>query len=228
MSGFGKPIVVTSIERVSADTAAALGAEGAATVHEAIGRRGFLGAGIQSRVPGLRIGGTAVTVLSHPGDNLMVHAAVEQCQAGDVLVVAHTSPSEHGLFGDLLATSLAARGVLGIVTDAGVRDIADLRQMGFGVWSAHVSCQGTVKATPGSVNVPVTIGGVQIAPGDAIVADDDGAVCVARAEADWALAQSAARTANEADKRARLAAGELGLDMYNLRAKLDELGVTYQ
>lgn len=224
----GGPVVVTAIERVAADVAIALGVEGAATVHEAIGRRGYLGAAIQARVPGLRVGATAVTVLSHPGDNLMVHAAVEQCQAGDILVVAHTAPSEHGLFGDLLATSLMARGVEGIVTDAGVRDIADLRAMGFGVWSAHVSCQGTVKNTAGSVNVPVVIGGVVIHPGDAVVADDDGVVVVARAEAEWALSQAQGRTAREADKRARLASGELGLDMYNLRATLDRLGVEYR
>jgi 4-hydroxy-4-methyl-2-oxoglutarate aldolase len=224
----GKPVVVTSVERAPAAAVAALGAEGAATVHEAIGRRGFLGTAIQARTPGVRVGATAVTVLSHPGDNLMVHAAVEQCQPGDVLVVAHTAPSEHGLFGDLLATSLMARGVVGIVTDAGVRDIAELRAMGFGVWSAHISCQGTVKNTAGSVNVPVAIGGVLIEPGDAIVADDDGVVCVARAEAEWALQQAQARTANEADKRARLAAGELGLDMYNLRATLEQLGVDYR
>ena len=224
----GKPVVVTSIDRVAGGVARALGEQGAATVHEAIGRRGYLGTAIQARVPGLRVGAAAVTVLSHPGDNLMVHAAVEQCRQGDILVVAHTAPSEHGLFGDLLATSLMARGVVGIVTDAGVRDLADLRAMGFGVWSAHVSCQGTVKNTAGSVNVPVAIGGVVIAPGDAIVADDDGVVCVARAEAEWAVQQAEARIANEADKRARLAAGELGLDMYNLRATLDQLGVTYR
>lgn len=223
----GKPVVVTSVERAPARVVTALGAEGAATVHEAIGRRGYLGTTIQARTPGVRVGATAVTVLSHPGDNLMVHAAVEQCRGGDVLVVANTAPSEHGLFGDLLATSLMARGVVGIVTDAGVRDIAELRAMGFGVWSAHISCQGTVKNTAGSVNVPVAIGGVVIEPGDAIVADDDGVVCVARSEAEWALQQAHARTANESDKRARLASGELGLDMYGLRATLDSLGVTY-
>lgn len=224
----GAPVVVTSIERVPVELARDLGGHGSATVHEAIGRRGYLGASVVARVPGLRIGGAAVTVLSHPGDNLMVHAAVEQCQAGDILVVAHTAPSEHGLFGDLLATSLMARGVVGIVTDAGVRDIAELRAMGFGVWSAHISCQGTVKNTAGSVNVPVVIGGVVIEPGDAIVADDDGVVRVARTEAEWALQQAQARTANESDKRARLAAGELGLDMYNLRATLEQLGVDYR
>lgn len=225
---FGEHVVITSIERAGADTVGALGAAGAATVHEAIGRRGFLGVAIQPRRPGSRVGGTAVTVLSHPGDNLMVHAAVEQCQAGDILVVAHTAPSTHGLFGDLLATSLMARGVVGLVTDAGVRDTADLREMGFPVWSAHVSCQGTVKNTPGSVNVPVAIGSVVIHPGDAVVADDDGVVVVAREEADWALEQTEARLANESDKRARLAAGELGLDMYNLRDTLTRLHIEYR
>ncbi|HWL45114.1 MAG TPA: 4-carboxy-4-hydroxy-2-oxoadipate aldolase/oxaloacetate decarboxylase [Ilumatobacter sp.] len=225
---WGKPVVVTSVERADPATVAALGAAGAATVHEAIGRRGYLGAAIQARCPGARVGASAVTVLSHPGDNLMVHAVVEQCQAGDIVVVAHTAPSTHGLFGELLATSLAARGVAGLVTDAGVRDTAELREMGFPVWSAHVSCQGTVKNTAGSVNVPVAIGGVVIHPGDAIVADDDGVVVVPRDEATWAVQQSQARLANEGDKRARLAAGELGLDMYNLRTVLTGLGVTYE
>jgi 4-hydroxy-4-methyl-2-oxoglutarate aldolase len=225
---FGEHVVVTSIERAESGTVQALGAAGAATVHEAIGRRGFLGVAIQARRPGSRVGGTAVTVLSHPGDNLMVHAAVEQCQPGDMLVVAHTAPSTHGLFGDLLATSLMARGVVGLVTDAGVRDTADLREMGFPVWSAHVSCQGTVKNTPGSVNVPVAIGSVVIRPGDAVVADDDGVVVIAREEAQWALEQSEARLANESDKRARLAAGELGLDMYHLRDTLTRLNVHYR
>lgn len=228
VGAFGRHVVVSSIERAGAGEVARLGAAGAATVHEAIGRRGYLGASIRARCPGGRSGGTAVTVLCHPGDNLMVHAAVEQCRAGDVLVVAHTAPSTHGLFGELLATSLAARGVLGLVTDAGVRDTAELREMGFPVWSAHVSCQGTVKATPGSVNVPVAIGGVTIVPGDAVVADDDGVVVVPRAEAAWAVQQAEARLANEGGKRARLAAGELGLDMYDLRSLLERLGVTYE
>ena len=221
-------VVVREIDRADPDVIDELGQVGTATVHEAIGRVGFVGPHLRPIQLDTRVGGSAVTVLSHPGDNIMIHAAVEVCRPGDVLVVVNTAPSTHGMFGDLLAGSLMAHGVRGLVIDAGVRDTADLRAMGFPVWSQYVSCQGTVKATPGSVNVPVTIGGVQIAPGDAIVADDDGAVCVARAEADWALAQSGERTANEADKRARLAAGELGLDMYNLRAKLQELGVTYQ
>ncbi len=220
-------VVVRSIDRADLDTATEIGATGSATVHEAIGRRGYLGADIVARLPGARIGGTAVTVLSHPGDNLMIHAAVEVCGDGDVLVVANTAPSTHGMFGDLLATSLQVRGVRGLVIDAGIRDLADLNQLGFPVWSRHVSCQGTVKATAGSVNVPVSIGGVAIDPGDVICADDDGVVAVPRLEADWALEKSLARIANEAATRARLEAGELGLDFYGLRAKLEELGVEW-
>lgn len=220
-------VVVRSIDRADLDIATKIGATGAATVHEAIGRRGYLGPDIVARQSGVRIGGTAVTVLSHPGDNLMIHAAVEVCQEGDVLVVANTAPSTHGMFGDLLATSLMVRGVRGLVIDAGVRDLADLNEMGFPVWSRHVSCQGTVKATPGSVNVAISIGGVMINPGDVISADDDGAVVVAREEADWALEKSEARIANEATTRARLEAGELGVDFYGLRAKIEDLGVEY-
>ena len=220
-------VVVRNIERADLAVASKIGATGAATVHEAIGRRGYLGADLVARQRGARIGGTAVTVLSHPGDNLMIHAAVEVCREGDVLVVATTAPSTHGMFGDLLATSLMRRGVRGLVMDAGVRDIADLNDMGFHVWSRHVSCQGTVKATPGSVNVPVSIGGVVIDPGDVIAADDDGVVVVARNEAAWALEKSEARIANEATTRARLEAGELGVDFYGLRDKLTELGVEY-
>jgi len=200
---------------------------GTATVHEAIGRRGYLGPEITPIQRGTRIAGSAVTVSSHPGDNLMVHAAVEVCQAGDVLVVATTAPSTHGMFGDLLATSLVARGVRGLVIDAGVRDTNDLREMGFSVWTRHVSCQGTVKATPGSVNVPVVVGEQIVRPGDVVCADDDGVVVVERTEAEWALDQSTARLADEKTTRARLQAGELGVDFYGLRQKLDELGVTY-
>ncbi len=223
----GRHVVVRTIDRADLETATKIGATGAATVHEAIGRRGYLGADIQARSPGARIGGTAVTVLSHPGDNMMIHAAVEVCQEGDILVVANTAPSTHGMFGDLLATSLMVRGVRGLVMDAGVRDLADLNEMGFPGWSRHISCQGTVKATPGSVNVPISIGGVVINPGDVISADDDGVVAVPRGEADWALEKSEARIANEAATRARLEAGELGLDFYGLRDKILDLGVEY-
>jgi len=220
-------VIVRSIERAEPDTIKALGAAGTATVHEAIGRRGFAGADIRPIQQGLRLAGSAVTVSCHPGDNIMVHAAVELCQAGDVLVVTNTAPSTHGMFGELIATSLMSRGVRALVIDAGVRDTADLRTMGFGVWSRYVSCQGTVKASPGSVNVPVVLGGVPCVPGDVVIADDDGVVVVPRAEATWALEQAQAREAKEAASRRRLAAGELGLDMYGLRAVLDGLGVTY-
>ena len=162
------------------------GAAGTATVHEAIGRRGFVGADIRPIQQGVRLAGSAVTVSSHPGDNLMIHAAVEVCEEGDVLVVTNTAPSTHGMFGELLASSLMARGVRGLVIDAGVRDTLELRELGFPVWSRHVSCQGTVKASPGSVNVPVVLGGVSVAPGDVVCADDDGVVVVPRDEAQWA------------------------------------------
>ena len=220
-------VVVTTIDRADAAHAARLGEIGTATVHEAIGRRGYLGPDLRSIQRDVRIGGTAVTVLSHPGDNMMIHAAVEVCRAGDVLVVATTAPSTHGMFGDLLATSLMARGVVGLVIDAGVRDTADLRSMGFPVWTRHVSCQGTVKATPGSVNVPIAIGGIVIEPGDVVCADDDGVVVVPRDEAGSAVEMSEARLATEAETRVRLEAGELGVDFYGLRARLAELGVEY-
>ena len=220
-------VVVTTIDRADAAHAARLGEIGTATVHEAIGRRGYLGPDLRSIQRDVRIGGTAVTVLSHPGDNMMIHAAVEVCRAGDVLVVATTAPSTHGMFGDLLATSLMARGVVGLVIDAGVRDTADLRSMGFPVWTRHVSCQGTVKATPGSVNVPIAIGGIVIEPGDVVCADDDGVVVVPRDEAGSAVEMSEARLATEAETRVRLEAGELGVDFYGLRARLAELGVEH-
>jgi 4-hydroxy-4-methyl-2-oxoglutarate aldolase len=220
-------VVVRSIHRAERSTVAALGPLGTATVHEAIGRRGFADPDLRPIQQGVRLAGTAVTVSSHPGDNLMIHAAVEVCQEGDVLVVTNTAPSTHGMFGELLATSLIARGVGALVTDAGVRDTAELREMGFAVWSRHVSCEGTVKASPGSVNVPVVLGGVVVRPGDVVCADDDGVVVVARDEAAWALDRARQRVAREEATRARLAAGELGVDVYGLRATLDALGVEY-
>jgi 4-hydroxy-4-methyl-2-oxoglutarate aldolase len=220
-------VVVRNIERADPSVIDELGQAGTATVHEAIGRVGYVGPHITPIQQGAKIAGSAVTVLSHPGDNIMLHAAIEMCRPGDVLVVTNTAPSTHGMFGDLLATSLMARGVRGLVIDAGVRDTMDLRQMGFPVWSQHVSCQGTVKNTPGSVNVPVVLGGVTVQAGDVICADDDGVVVVERADAEWALEQSQARLGKEAATRARLEAGELGLDFYGLRAKLLELGVEY-
>lgn len=227
MSGHGRPVVVRKVDRADPAVLDGLAAMGSATVHEAIGRRGFLGPDIRPIQTGTRIAGAAVTVLCHPGDNLMIHAAVETCHPGDILVVAVSAPSTHGFFGDLLATSVQARGVRGLVIDAGVRDTAELRAMGFPAWSRHVSCQGTVKATPGSVNVPVVIGGQTVGPGDAVCADDDGVVVVTRSEAEWALEMSRQRLANEAQTRARLAAGELGLDMYGLRRRLADMGVDW-
>jgi 4-hydroxy-4-methyl-2-oxoglutarate aldolase len=220
-------VVVRSIQRADGAVVARLAAAGSATVHEAIGRRGFAGAGLRPIQQGRRVAGSAVTVSCHPGDNLMIHAAVEVVQPGDVLVVTNTAPSTHGMFGELIATSLMTRGVSTLIIDAGVRDTHELRDIGFAVWSQHVSCQGTVKASPGSVNVPVVLGGVTVNPGDVVVADDDGVVVVAREEAEWAAAQSEARTAKEEAARARLGAGELGVDMYGLRATLESLGVTY-
>ena len=222
------PVVVRHIERADPAVVAALGEQGTATVHEAIGARGFAGPELRPIQQGVRLAGSAVTVSCHPGDNLMVHAAVEVCRPGDVLVVTSTAPSTHGLFGELLATSLLARGVRALVTDAGVRDTAELREMGFAVWSQHVSVQGTVKATAGSVNVPVVLGRQRVEPGDVVCADDDGVVVVACAEAAWALDRARERVVREEASRSRLAAGELGLDFYGLRAKLDELGVEYR
>lgn len=223
----GSHVVVRTIERAAPATVDALGALGTATVHEAQGRRGFAGVHLRPIQQGIRLAGSAVTVSCHPGDNLMIHAAVEVCSEGDVLVVTNTAPSTHGMFGELLATSLMARGVRALVIDAGVRDTAELREMGFAVWSRYVSCEGTVKASPGSVNVPVVLCGQLVRPGDVVCADDDGVVVVARADADAALVAARQRVAKEDTNRARLAAGELGVDMYGLRAKLTELGVEY-
>lgn len=227
MSGRGSPVVVRKVDRADPAVVEGLAAMGSATVHEAIGRRGFLGPDIRPIQSGTRIAGPAVTALCHPGDNLMIHAAVETCRPGDVLVVAVSAPSTHGFFGDLLATSVQARGVRGLVIDAGVRDTAELRAMGFPAWSRHVSCQGTVKATAGSVNVPVVLGGQTVGPGDVVCADDDGVVVVARSEAGWALEMSRQRLAKEEDARARLGTGELGLDMYGLRRQLVDMGVDW-
>jgi 4-hydroxy-4-methyl-2-oxoglutarate aldolase len=220
-------VIVTGISRADLAVVDQLARLGVATVHEATGRAGYLGPGLRPIQDGMRTGGTAVTALCWPGDNLMIHAAVEQCQAGDLLVATTASPCRDGLFGELLATSLAARGVRGLVIETGVRDVAELRAMRFGVWSAAVSAQGTVKETAGAVNVPVVIGGQVVRPGDAIIADDDGVVCVPRADAGQALEAARARAAKEDRNREALAGGQLGLDMYGLRDKLAALGVEY-
>ena len=220
-------IIVRNVERADPVTIDALATIGTATVHEAIGRRGFVGPHIRPIQRGIAVAGSAVTVSCHPGDNLMIHAAVEVCHPGDILVVTNTAPSTHGMFGDLLAGSLMARGVRGLVIDAGVRDTADLRAMGFPVWSQHVSCQGTVKATGGSVNVAVVLGEQIVRGGDVVCCDDDGVVIVAAVEAGEALAQSRIRIDKEAQTRVRLNAGELGLDIYGLRVTLEALGVQY-
>jgi 4-hydroxy-4-methyl-2-oxoglutarate aldolase len=220
-------VVVRKVERATQATIDALGEIGTATVHEAIGRRGFVGPHLRPVQPDVAIAGSAITVSCHPGDNLMIHAAVEVCGPGDVLVVTNTAPSTHGMFGDLLAGSLMARGVRGLVIDAGVRDTRDLRAMGFPVWSQHVSCQGTVKSTPGSVNVPVVLGDQIVRGGDVVCCDDDGVVVVAREEADEALALSQVRIAKEVVSRERLNRGELGVDMYGLRTTLSQVGVVY-
>lgn len=220
-------VVIRNIDRADSAAVDALGAAGTATVHEAIGRQGYLGPELKPIQQDTRVGGSAVTVLSHPGDNLMLHAAVECCQPGDVLVVAVTAPSTHGAFGDLLASSLMAHGVRGLIIDAAVRDTADLREMGFPVWTRHISCQGTVKNTPGSVNVPVVLGGVAIQPGDVICADDDGVVVVPRFQAEWAVEQTNVRLAKEVAVRAQLEAGELGFDFYGLRNKAVALGIEF-
>jgi len=220
-------VIVRNDRGPAPGAAAELARHGVATVHEAQGRRGLLGPEIRPRQVGAAIAGRAVTVLSHPGDNLMIHAAVEQCRPGDVLVVATTSASTDGMFGELLAVSLRSRGVVGLVTGAGVRDIAELRGMGFPVWSRAVHAQGTVKASPGSVNVPVVVAGALVHPGDVIVADDDGVAVVALAEVSDVVAAGAARLRSEEARKARFAAGELGLDVYGLRSVLERLGVTY-
>ncbi|HEX3783770.1 MAG TPA: 4-carboxy-4-hydroxy-2-oxoadipate aldolase/oxaloacetate decarboxylase [Pseudonocardiaceae bacterium] len=216
-------VVVTDPPRAAADAVEELATYGVATVHEALGRTGFLGPRLRPVHTGAPISGNAVTVLCWPGDNLMIHVAVEQCGPGDVLVVAVTSPSTDGMFGELFATALAARGVHGAVVDAGVRDTADLRAMGFPVWLAAISAQGTVKATLGAINVPVTVGGQVVCPGDAIVADDDGVLCVPRASVPEAVSAARARVAKEQASREAFQRGELGLDRYGLRAKLTDL-----
>ncbi|CAL9655821.1 4-carboxy-4-hydroxy-2-oxoadipate aldolase/oxaloacetate decarboxylase [Streptomyces sp. enrichment culture] len=221
-------VIVINPPKAAAEDVEALAAYGVATVSEAMGRTGLLGPEIRPVQQGVRVAGTAVTVLGWPGDNLMIHAAVEQCGEGDILVVTTTSPSTDGLFGELFATALQRRGVRGIVINTGIRDTQELREMGFAAWSRAVSAQGTVKATGGSVNVPVAVDGRVIRPGDVIVADDDGVVVVPRERARQVAEASEAREKKEAATRAAFLEGQLGLDRYGLREKLEQLGVTYQ
>ncbi|MEU0302423.1 4-carboxy-4-hydroxy-2-oxoadipate aldolase/oxaloacetate decarboxylase [Streptomyces sp. NPDC006175] len=220
-------VVVTGPPKADARDIEALAPYGVATVSEAMGRTGLLGPELRPVQQGVRVVGSAVTVLSWPGDNLMIHAAVEQCGEGDVLVVTTTSPSTDGMFGELFATALQRRGVRGLVINAGIRDTQELRDMGFAAWAKAVSAQGTVKATGGSVNVPVVVGGQVIRPGDVIVADDDGVVAVPRERVRETAEASEAREAKEAKARAAFLEGQLGLDRYGLREKLEVLGVRY-
>ncbi|MGN6595198.1 4-carboxy-4-hydroxy-2-oxoadipate aldolase/oxaloacetate decarboxylase [Sphingopyxis terrae] len=220
-------IVVRDIRRVDAEIVDALGRAGVSTVHEAQGRTGLLEPYMRPLFPGVRIAGSALTVSVPPGDNWMLHVAIEQMEPGDILIVAPTSPCSDGYFGELLAVSARARGCVGLVIEAGVRDVRELTEMGFPVWSRAVSAQGTVKATLGAVNVPLVCAGALIAAGDVVVADDDGVCIVAAEQASQVVVAAARRLEREEEKRARLAAGELGLDIYAMRDELAAKGLRY-
>jgi 4-hydroxy-4-methyl-2-oxoglutarate aldolase len=222
-----KPTIVRNVRRADEAVIRTLGEHGVATVHEAQGRTGLMRPYMRPIYPTAKAAGSALTVLCHPGDNMMIHAAIEVCKPGDILVVTTTSESTDGMFGDLLAVSVRAHGGVGLVIEAGVRDVADLTAMDFPVWSKAISAQGTVKATAGSVNVPITVAGTTVNPGDVIVADVDGVVVVPRDAAAEVARLSQERVAKEEKARERLRKGELGLDFYGLRAKLTELGARW-